>query len=77
VKAYLYLYDKYEKLTLTLPEVCQELSLAVGTAHNMISMKKFPIPTRKVGRNLIADIRDLGEYFDRERQQAREAFAKR
>ena len=77
MKAYLYLYDKYSKLTLTLPEVCEELSLAVGTAHNMLSLKRFPIPMRKVGRNLIADIRDVGEYFDRERQLAREAFDSR
>ncbi len=65
---------KYNKMTMVLSEVCDELGIAVGTGYNLISSRQFPIPTRKQGRNYIADIRDVAEYIDDQRKHARDAF---
>lgn len=70
MKAQMFLVMKYERMTMTLAEVCDEISLELGTAHNKISAGTFPIPTRKEGRNRVADVRDVGEYLDRQRQKA-------
>ncbi|MDR6395343.1 hypothetical protein ACTOWA_07115 [Herbaspirillum seropedicae] len=77
MKAQMFLVMKYERMTMTLAEVCEEISLEVGTAHNKISAGTFPIPTRKEGRNRVADVRDVGEYLDRQRQEAKEAYETR
>lgn len=77
MKAQLFLVMKYERMTMTLAEVCDEISIEVGTAHNKISAGTFPIPTRKEGRNRVADVRDVGEYLDRQRQEARDAHETR
>lgn len=74
MKAQMFLVMKYERMTKTLAEVCEEISLEVGTAHNKISAGTFPIPTRKEGRNRVADVRDVGDYLDRQRQEAKEAY---
>lgn len=74
MKAQMFLVMKYERMTMTLTEVCEEISLEVGTAHNKISAGTFPIPTRKEGRNRVADVRDVGDYLDRQRQEAKEAY---
>jgi predicted site-specific integrase-resolvase len=73
MKAQLFLVMKYERMTMTLAEVCDEISMETGTAHNKLSAGTFPIPTRKEGRNRVADVRDVGEYIDRQRQEAKEA----
>jgi predicted site-specific integrase-resolvase len=65
---------KYNKIVLTLPETCGEIGMALGTAYNLLSRGKFPVPVRKQGKHIVVDIRDLGSYFDRERELAREAF---
>lgn len=77
MKAFLYLMGKYESLTVTLPQTCNELGLAQGTAYNQISAGTFPIPHRKVGKNHIIDIRDLGDHLDQLRQEARDLFQKK
>lgn len=77
MKAQMFLVMKYERMTMTLAEVCEEISLEVGTAHNKISAGTFPIPTRKEGRNRVADVRDVGEYLDRQRQEAKKAYKTR
>jgi hypothetical protein len=74
MKAFLYLMGKYDSLTVTLPQTCNELGLVLGTAYNQISAGTFPIPLRKVGKNHIIDIRDLGDHLDQLRQEARELF---
>lgn len=65
---------KYGKLILTLAEVATELGMEVGTAHNKISAGTFPIPTTKRGKNRVADLRDLAEYIDNQREQSKLAF---
>lgn len=63
---------KYDRLVMTLSEVCDEISIVSGTAHNMLSAGTFPIPTRKEGRNRVADVRDVAEYLDKQRERSRE-----
>jgi predicted site-specific integrase-resolvase len=75
MKAAVFLAMKYERLVMTLLEVCDEISIVTGTAHNMLSAGTFPIPTRKEGRNRVADVRDVGEYLDTQRDRAKEAHA--
>lgn len=77
MKAQMFLVMKYERMTMTLAEVCDEINMETGTAHNKISAGTFPIPTRKEGRNRVADVRDVGEYLDRQRQRAKEAHETR
>ena len=74
MNAEMFLGLKHKKMTLTLAEACDELGIAVGTAHNKISNRTFPIPTRIQGKNRMIDIRDLGEYIDSEREKARQEF---
>lgn len=74
MNAEMFLGLKHKKMTLTLSEACDELGIAVGTAHNKISNQTFPIPTRIQGKNRMIDIRDLGEYIDNERKKARQEF---
>lgn len=65
---------KYGKLILTLTEVAAELGMEVGTAHNQIGAGTFPIPTRKMGKNRVADLRDLAKYIDQQREQSNQIF---
>lgn len=67
---------KYGKLTLSLTEAAPELGMEVATAHNKISAGTFPIPTRKLGKNRVVDIRDLADYIDQQRMLARQIFGK-
>ena len=71
MKAAVFLAMKYERLTMKLEEVCEEIGVVRGTAHNLLSAGSFPIPTRKEGRNRVADVRDVGEYLDMQRERAR------
>jgi len=74
MKAAVFLAMKYERLTMKLEEVCEEIGVVRGTAHNLLSAGAFPIPTRKEGRNRVADVRDVGDYLDRQRELARERY---
>jgi hypothetical protein len=77
MKAFLYLMGKYDSLTVGLQESCNEIGLNIGTAYNQISSGAFPLPTRKVGKHHIIDVRDLGDYIDQQREDAREAFGRK
>ena len=70
----IFLIAKHKKITITLAAACDELGIAVGTAHNQIGNGTFPIPSRIQGKKRVVDIRDLGEYIDQERNNARQAF---
>ena len=74
MKAAQFLAMKYDRLVMTLSEVCEEISIVPGTAHNMLSAGTFPIPTRKEGRNRVADVRDVGDYLDTQRERAKAAY---
>jgi predicted DNA-binding transcriptional regulator AlpA len=71
MKASMFLALKYDRLLLRLDEVCAEMGMAVQTARNQMSAGTFPIPTRKEGKYVLADVRDVGQYIDDCRDQAR------
>lgn len=74
MKASMFLALKYDRMFLRLDEVCAEIDIAVQTARNKISAGTFPIPTRKEGKHVIADVRDVGQYIDDCRDEALKAF---
>ncbi|SIT50493.1 conserved hypothetical protein [Paraburkholderia piptadeniae] len=61
------------RLVLTLEETADMLGMALQTAYNQIDAGTFPIPLRKNGRKWVADARDIAEYLDLMRKEAREA----
>jgi predicted DNA-binding transcriptional regulator AlpA len=70
MKADIFLAMKYERLVMRLDEVCHEIGADIGTVRNRMSAKTFPIPTRKEGEFVIADVRDVGKYLDECREAA-------
>lgn len=64
MKASMFLALKYDRMFLRLEEICAEIDIAVSTARNKMSAGTFPIPTRKSGKHVIADVRDVGQYLD-------------
>lgn len=69
MKASMFLALKYDRMFLRLEEICAEIDIAVSTARHKMSAGTFPIPTRKSGKFVIADVRDVGDYLDACRTQ--------
>ena len=67
MRADIFLAMKYERLIMRLDEVCHEIGAEIGTVRNKMSAKTFPIPTRKEGKFVVADVRDVGKYLDDQR----------
>lgn len=65
---------KYQRMRLTFDELATELGLSVGTLYNLHSADALPVPTYKEGAKRYCDVRDLGEYLDKKRTEAVEAF---
>lgn len=70
ISAAMLLAMKYNRLRLTIKEVADELGLACGSIHNRRSLGTFPIRTYEDGGRVFADVRDLGDYLDRMREEA-------
>ena len=70
MRADIFLAMKYERLVMRMDEVCHEIGIELGTARNKLSAGTFPIPTRKQGKFVIADVRDVGKYLDDQRELA-------
>lgn len=68
MKASMFLALKYDRMFLRLEEICAEIDISVGTARNQMCAGTFPIQTRKPGKHVIADVRDVGKYLDDSRQ---------
>lgn len=64
MKAEMFLALKYNRMFMRLEEICAEIDIAIGTARNKLCSGTFPIPTRKSGKFVIADVRDVGKYLD-------------
>lgn len=75
MNSHVYYGLKFGKLIITLAEAAAELGLEVGTAHNQIGAGRFPLPTRKMGKNRVVDVRDLADYVDNQRSIAKSIFA--
>lgn len=67
---------KYQRMRLNLEEVAAELGLARNTLYNLIGSGEFPVPTYLANGRRYADVRDVGEYLDQCRDEARAAFEK-
>lgn len=70
MKADIFLAMKYERLVMRLDQVCHEIGAEIGTARNKLSAGTFPIATRKEGKYIVADVRDVGKYLDDCRDEA-------
>jgi hypothetical protein len=70
MKADIFLAMKYERLIMRLDEVCFEIGAEIGTVRNRMSAGTFGIPTRKEGKFVVADVRDVGKYLDDCRDEA-------
>ena len=58
----------YNKPRLSLSEVCSAIGISIKTGYNKRSSRSFPIPLS--GDPLMADIRDVANYIDLEREKA-------
>lgn len=65
---------KYQRLRLTFEEAANELGYMVGTAYNLRSAGRFPVPVQKERGVLWADVRDVGEHLDKKRADALAEF---
>ena len=61
---------KYQRMRLTVSEVAAELGIAVNTIYNRRAQGDFGVPTYEDGGKVFADVRDLGDYLDRLREEA-------
>jgi len=75
MNSHVYYGLKFGKLIITLTEAAAELGMEVGTARNQIGEGSFPLPTRKMGKNRVVDVRDLADYVDHQRSLAKQIFA--
>lgn len=58
------LMDKYGKLTLTMKEMANEISMDYLSLLNAISAERFPIPTVKGTKIRIAKVSDVANFID-------------
>jgi hypothetical protein len=64
------LYETYGRLTINMKELAKEMHMSTGTiVVNSISAGTFPVHTYKLGRYRVCDIRDLAEFFDKQRKK--------
>ena len=59
---------------LSMEQLAQVLGLAVATLHARIARGDLDIPTYVDGKMRWADTRDVAEYLDRKRAEARQAL---
>ena len=59
---------------LSMEQLAQVLGLAVATLHARIARGELGIPTYVDGKLRWADTRDVAEYLDRKRAEARQAL---
>ena len=57
------IYCTYGRVDLTFEEVCEVLRMSIQTGYNKRANGEFPIPLRKRGKHLIADVQDVVEYL--------------
>ncbi|MEM5435224.1 hypothetical protein [Paraburkholderia diazotrophica] len=56
---------------LSLDQVCTATGYKKGTAYKELSSGLFPIPMRKLGKHLVADVRDVAGYLEYSRADTR------
>lgn len=68
------LFEKYGP-RMSVEQIGAALGLASGTLHARLAQGKLDLPTYVDGKLRCADTRDVAEYLDRLRDQARQAIA--
>ena len=61
---------KYNRLRLNIKEVADELGISASSIYNRRAKGTFDIPMYEDGGFVYADVRDLGDYIDRLRENA-------
>jgi hypothetical protein len=69
MKTDLALMATYGKTHLTFEEVCKEIGIKPQTGYNWRHEKRFPI--RMFGNPLIASVKDVADYLDNMRKEAK------
>lgn len=64
----------YNKPRLTIEEVAHAIGISTPTAYTWRSLGKMPVPM--TGIPLTADIRDVAEYLDKMREEAKKKLEK-
>lgn len=64
----MFLAEKYGRMTLTLDEVAEQIGLAPSTIKNRRTRGEFAW-IKSSGRELSADVADVAEYLEQERQR--------
>jgi hypothetical protein len=67
-----FVFERYGA-RLDLDELAELLKLEKTTVYKQLSAGTFAIPTYREGKRLFADCRDVAEYLDRCRAQAKAA----
>ena len=70
----LLLFEKYGP-RMSLEQVGDALGFATGTLYQRLAHGKLDLPTYVDGKQRFADTRDVAEYLDRLREQARREIA--
>lgn len=68
------LFEKYGP-RMSVEQIAEALGLAPGTLHARLAQGKLDLLTYVDGKLRFADTRDVAEYLDRMREQARRAGA--
>jgi hypothetical protein len=68
------LFEKYGA-RMSIEQIGDALGLASGTLHARLAQGKLDMPTYVDGKLRFADTRDVAEYLDKLRDQARQAWA--
>lgn len=55
-------------------QVCEALAMTKSWGYKLSSAGTFPVPLRKVGNKMYADIRDVAAHLDAEREKAEAEF---
>lgn len=55
---------------LNVKDLADFMGMTKKSVLNAISADKFPIPTAKKGKHRVADIRDVAEWWDKQRNSA-------
>lgn len=63
----------YESPRLTIQQLAHLMGVSIDTARNQMYRGELPVPTYKEGGRVFADIRDVAEYLDKMRKEARAA----
>jgi hypothetical protein len=66
------LHDKFGSITLSIKQLAVQLKRTEKSILTDVSSGRFPIPTYKLGKLRVADLRDVAAYLDQKRQEGKD-----